>query len=67
MCLGIRWLHLPSTLDSGTLKLSGQLYPLMPEESREVRLETKKGMAWKEIARVQVSYPGWTAHFRVEN
>ena len=39
----------------------------MPEESREVRLETKKGMAWKEIARVQVSYPGWTAHFRVEN
>lgn len=55
------------TQDSGTLKLSGQLYPLMPEESREVRLETKKGMAWKEIARVQVSYPGWTAHFRVEN
>ena len=55
------------TQDSGILKLSGQLYPLMPEESREVRLETKKGMAWKEIARVQVSYPGWTAHFRVEN
>ena len=55
------------TQDSGTLKLSGQLYPLMPEESREVRLETKQGKEWKEIARVQVSYPGWTAHFRVEN
>ncbi len=55
------------TQDSGTLKLSGQLYPLMPDESREVRLETKQGKEWKEIARVQVSYPGWTAHFRVEN
>lgn len=55
------------TQDSGILKLSGQLYPLMPDESREVRLETKQGKEWKEIARVQVSYPGWTAHFRVEN
>ena len=55
------------TQDSGTLKLSGQLYPLMPDESREVRLETKQGKEWKEIARVQVSYPGWTAHFRIQN
>ena len=55
------------TQDSGTLKLSGQLYPLMPEESREVRLETKQGKEWKEIARVEVSYPGWTAHFRIQN
>ena len=55
------------TQDSGTLKLSGQLYPLMPEESRQVRLETKLGKEWKEIARVQVSYPGWTAHFRIQN
>ena len=42
------------TQDSGILKLSGQLYPLMPDESREVRLETKEGKEWKEIARVQV-------------
>ena len=27
------------TQDAGTLKLTGQLYPLMPEETREVRLE----------------------------
>jgi hypothetical protein len=55
------------TQDSGTLKLTGQLYPLMPDESREVRLETKQGKEWKEISKVTVTYPGWSAHFRVNN
>ncbi|MAJ23602.1 MAG: hypothetical protein CMI75_07470, partial [Candidatus Pelagibacter sp.] len=55
------------TVDAGTLKLTGQLYPLMPKESREVRLETKQGKEWKEIAKVKITYPGWTAHFRVKN
>ena len=55
------------TQDSGTLKLTGQLYPLMPDESREVRLETKQGKEWKEISRVKITYPGWTAHFRISN
>jgi hypothetical protein len=55
------------TQDGGTLKLTGQLYPLMPDESREVRLEIKQGKEWKEIARVKITYPGWTAHFRIEN
>ncbi len=55
------------TQDGGTLKLTGQLYPLMPKESREVRLETKQGKQWKEISRVKISYPGWSAHFRIEN
>ena len=55
------------TQDSATLKLTGQLYPLMPDESREVRLETKQGKEWKEISRVKITYPGWTAHFRISN
>ncbi|MDG1325383.1 MAG: hypothetical protein P8P49_06425, partial [Opitutales bacterium] len=55
------------TQDSGTLKLTGQLYPLMPDESREVRLESKQGKEWKEISRVKITYPGWTAHFRISN
>lgn len=55
------------TQDRGTLKLTGQLYPLMPEESREVRLETKQGKEWKEISRVKITYPGWSAHFRITN
>ena len=53
--------------DLGTLKLTGQLYPLMPDESRSVRLEIKEGTKWKEISRVQVTYPGWSAHFRIKN
>ena len=55
------------TQDSGILKLTGQLYPLMPDESREVRLETKQGKQWKEISRVKITYPGWTAHFRIND
>ena len=55
------------TQDSGTLKLTGQLYPLMPDESREVRLETKQGKQWKEISKVKITYPGWSAHFRITN
>ena len=51
------------TVDNGTLKLTGQLYPLLPDEPREVRLEIKQGKQWKEIAKVKITYPGWTAHF----
>jgi len=55
------------TQDGGTLKLTGQLYPLLPDESREARLEVKQGKKWEEIAKVKITYPGWTAHFRIEN
>ena len=39
------------THDAGVLKLTAQLYPLLPEESREVRLEVKKAKAWKKSLR----------------
>lgn len=55
------------THDQGTLKLSAQLYPLKPDESREVRLELKQGGDWKEIAREEIVFPGWSAHFRIKN
>jgi hypothetical protein len=56
------------TLQSGVLKMSAQLFPLMPDEAREARLEVKHdGEDWKEIAKAEVYYPGWDAHFRVEN
>ena len=55
------------THDEGTLKLSAQLYPLKPDESREVRLELKQGGDWKEIAREEIVFPGWSAHFRIKN
>ncbi len=55
--------------DRGTLKLTGQLYPLMPDESREVRLELKPEGEdqWREVATEAVQYPGWSVHFRVDD
>ncbi len=54
--------------DGGQLKLTAQLFPLMPEESREVRLEFKQGDgSWKEVARQAVVELGWSAHFRIKD
>lgn len=49
----------------GVLKLTAQLYPLYPNESRVARLEIKQHGVWKEVAQAPVIYPGWSAHFRV--
>ena len=50
----------------GVLKVTAQLYPLMPDEERLARLEVKRDGEWKEVAREKVLYPGWDAHFRIE-
>jgi hypothetical protein len=55
------------THDSGVLKMSAQLYPLKPGESREARLELQRDGDWSEAAKVPLSMPGWSAHFRLEN
>lgn len=55
------------TVSKGTLKLSAQLYPLYPDESREVRLEIQEGGQWKEIQKGEVNDIGWSTLFRVEN
>lgn len=53
------------THDRGVLKLTSQLYPLKPDETREVRLELERNGEWVEVARVAVTLPGWSAHFRI--
>jgi hypothetical protein len=53
------------THDRGVLKLTAQLFPLMPDESREVRLEFERDGEWAEAAAESVVYPGWSAHFRI--
>ncbi len=55
--------------DRGTLKLTGQLYPLMPDESRQVHLDLiREGESdWTRVATEEIHYPGWSAHFRIEN
>jgi hypothetical protein len=55
------------TVSNKTLKLSAQLYPLYPNESREVRLEMQKKGKWKEVQRQIVNDIGWSALFRVED
>lgn len=53
------------THDGSVLKLTAQLYPLRPSDSREARLEFRRDRKWVEAARAPVLYPGWSAHFRV--
>lgn len=55
------------TVHDRTLKMTAQLYPLLPDEAREVRLEIQYGNEWRETAKAQVIEPGWAALFRVEN
>lgn len=55
------------THDSGILKLSAQLYPLLPEEPRSVTLEFQRNGKWVRADERPVQYPGWSAHFRIEN
>lgn len=54
------------TVQGGVLKLSAQLFPLYPEETREVRLELLRDGAWDEVARQRVNDIGWSTTFRLE-
>ncbi len=54
------------TQHSGVLKLTAQLFPLKPGEERVARLELQRDGRWTEVARAEVLYPGWDAHFRIE-
>lgn len=56
------------THDRGVLKLTCQLYPLMPDEPREVALDLMgpEDDQWREVAIEEIVYPGWSAHFRIE-
>lgn len=55
------------THDRGVLKMTAQLFPLMPDEEREVRLEFEKDGKWEEAAKTGIVFPGWSAHFRISD
>ncbi len=55
------------TVSNNTLKLSAQLYPLYPEETREVRLEVMKNGQWAEVQKQSINDLGWSALFRIDN
>ncbi len=54
------------THDRGILKLTAQLFPLLADESRLVRLEFWEPDRWREVATADVIELGWSAHFRIE-
>tara|TARA_Y100000385_G_C13105668_1_gene647603 strand:- start:4640 stop:6241 length:1602 start_codon:yes stop_codon:yes gene_type:complete len=55
------------TVSNNTLKLSAQLFPLYPKETRNVRLEIRKENEWKLAQTQQVNEIGWSALFEVSN
>jgi hypothetical protein len=61
ICFGIY------TTQNKVMKMTAQLFPLYPSETREVRLELKKNGKWNEVAQATVNDIGWSALFRIEN
>ena len=55
------------TTSNNTLKLSAQLFPLYPEESREVKLAFYQNNIWRVVQTEQVNEIGWSVLFRIEN
>ncbi|MEC7851567.1 MAG: hypothetical protein VX968_05200, partial [Bacteroidota bacterium] len=55
------------TVSKNVLKLTAQLFPLYPDETREVILEIFKSNNWIEIERKDINEIGWAITFRVEN
>ena len=53
------------TVSNNTLKLSAQLYPLYPDEPREVQLELEDNGQWKVVQTQTVNDLGWSALFRI--
>ncbi len=56
------------THDRGTLKLTAQLFPLKPTESKQVTLELENEQGqWETVATENVVELGWSAHFRISD
>ena len=55
------------TVANKTLKLSAQLYPLYPEEPRELRLLIYEDNNWKDVQKARINDLGWSALFRIDD
>ena len=55
------------TVHNNTLKMTAQLFPLYPDETREVRLEVKRKGEWQIIQKATINELGWSALFRIED
>ena len=55
------------TVSDKILKLSAQLYPLYPNESRMVSLEVERGGKWVRIQDQPINEIGWSTTFKVDD
>jgi len=56
------------TVHNNTLKMTAQLNPLKKSgDLLDISLQLKNDTGWVTAAKTKIIYPGWTAHFRVEN
>ena len=55
------------TVHANVLKLTAQLYPLYPDESRTISISLYQDGKWKEVQRQNVNEIGWSALFRIEH
>jgi alkaline phosphatase D len=55
------------TLSRGTLKMTAQMMPLGPTDTRTVTLEVQRDGRWQQAAVADIIEPGYTATFRVES
>lgn len=53
------------TVADDVMKLTAQLYPLYPAESREVSLDVWNGTAWEEALTQPVNELGWATTFQI--
>jgi hypothetical protein len=60
ICFGIY------TTQNKVLKMTAQLFPLYPNETREVRLELKLNSKWTVVQKAKVNDIGWSTLFRIE-
>ena len=55
------------TVHANVLKLTAQLYPLYPNETRTISLALYKDGKWNTVQKQNVNELGWSALFRIEN
>lgn len=55
------------TVHENTLKLTAQFYPIKDFDPFSASLQIKNNKQWEIIQESDIEYPGYTAHFRIEN
>ena len=55
------------TLSKNVLKLTAQLFPLYPDESRNIKFEIYESGKWNEVQKKEINEIGWSTTFKIEN